>query len=285
MSQPANDYRLVVFDAPDDPKPLRDLLCGVLGLHQADAMQWIARTPGIWARPLAEGETRELLDGMYELGIAAEAWRVDQLPKLSPARSVHIVACLPDGLRIGGLRGEPAHWVPWSAVEVVHGGRIAPEELARPAQPLGWAQAVSAGLNAMVLRKPLPPRIQRSQRTPRDPVPEVHVVRRDPRLAFRFTSDQLNYAYLGDRLRASAIENFPLFLADLCAGTTSAGSSAHITDSTHELLRLTRGDESAEPRLYPSSQAMLEDTTLRLLWTWYRRDRDRSSLGENGTLS
>jgi hypothetical protein len=283
MTKPANDYRLVVFDAPDDPKPLRDLICGVLGLHAADAMQWIARTPGIWSRPLAEGETRELLDGMYELGIAAEAWRVDQLPKLSPARSVHIVACLPDGLRIGGLHGEPAHWVPWGAVEVIHGGRIAPDDPGRPAQAHGWAQAVSAGLNAMVLRKPPAPRIQRSQRSPRDPVSEVHVVRREPRLAFRFAADQLNYAYLGERLRPSALENFPLFLTDLCAGATSAGSSAHLTESTQQLLRLARGDESADPRLYGSPQAMLEDTTLRLLWTWYRRDRDRSTPAGDGT--
>ena len=30
----------------------------------------------------------------------------------------------------------------------------------------------------------------------------------------------MNYAYLGDRLKSSAAENFPIFLADLCAGLT-----------------------------------------------------------------
>ena len=30
----------------------------------------------------------------------------------------------------------------------------------------------------------------------------------------------MNYAYLGDRLKSSAAENFPSFLADLCAGLT-----------------------------------------------------------------
>jgi hypothetical protein len=277
MTKPTNDYRLVVFDTPDDPAPLRDLLRGVLGLHAADAMQLVARAPGIWPRQLAEGEVRELLDGMFELQIAAEAWRVDQLPKLAPAKTVHIVACLPDGLRIGGLHGEPAHWVPWNAVEVVHGARIDTDDQVRPAQAHGWATAVANGLNAIVLRKPTAPRIQRAGRSPRDPVPEVHVVRREPRVAFRFVADQLNFAYLGDRLKQSAQENFPLFLADLCDGATSEGTTAHLTDSTHALLRWTRGDESAEPRMYPSSQAMLDDTTLRLLWAWYRRDREKAS--------
>jgi hypothetical protein len=64
MAEAQNDYRLVIFEEPDDPLAVRDLLCGVTGIHPTDAMQWVARTPGIWPRPLAEGETRELLDGL-----------------------------------------------------------------------------------------------------------------------------------------------------------------------------------------------------------------------------
>ena len=77
MSKPDNTYRLLIFDQPDDPAAVRDLLCGVTGDHPTDAMQWVARIPGIWARPLADGEVRELLDGLYALGVAAEAWRID----------------------------------------------------------------------------------------------------------------------------------------------------------------------------------------------------------------
>ena len=55
---------------------------------------------------------------------------------------------------------------------------------------------------------------------PRDPVGEILIVRRDPRIAFRVVENQMNYAYLGDRLKSSAAENFPIFLADLCAGLT-----------------------------------------------------------------
>ena len=55
-------------------------------------------------------------------------------------------------------------------------------------------------------------------RLPRAPVGEILIVRRDPRIAFRVVENQMNYAYLGDRLKSSAAENFPIFLADLCPG-------------------------------------------------------------------
>ena len=120
MSMPDNTYRLVVFDPPDDPQAVRDLMCGVTGIHPTDAMQWVARrAPGVWPQPLAEGEVRELLDGLYELGVPAEAWRIDLLPDLSPVRTIHDAACLPEGFRVKGLRGEATHWVPWDRIEIV----------------------------------------------------------------------------------------------------------------------------------------------------------------------
>jgi hypothetical protein len=79
----------------------------------------------------------------------------------------------------------------------------------------------------------------------------------------------MNYAYLGERLSHSAADNFPVFLADLCA----RADAAYITDSTRSLL------ENREPgqHAFPSSQALLDYATHRLLWSWYRRDRDLQS--------
>src|SRR5690349_20348724 len=119
MDKATNDYRLVVFETPENPQDVRDLLCSVTGFHPTDAMLWVARAPGVWPRPLAEGEVRELLDGLFELGVPAEAWRADLLPSLSPPRTIHDAACLPEGLRIKGLRGEPIHWVPWETIELI----------------------------------------------------------------------------------------------------------------------------------------------------------------------
>ena len=121
-------YRLVIFDAIDDPQELRELVCRVTGMHPTDAVQWLARAPGLWPQPLEEPEVRKLLDGLYEAGVAAEAWRADQFPELSPARTVHRAACLNEGFRIEGLRGEPTHWVPWDRIEMICAGRIAAED-------------------------------------------------------------------------------------------------------------------------------------------------------------
>jgi hypothetical protein len=106
-------------------------------------------------------------------------------------------------------------------------------------------------------------------RIPRDPAGEVIVVRHDPRIAFRVVENQMNYAYLGPRLRQSAAENFPVFVADLCA----RADAAYITPSTLSLL------ERREPgeHEFPSSQSLLDYATHRLLWSWYRRDRDAQS--------
>ena len=189
------------------------------GIHPTDAMQWIARAPGTWPKPLEESEVRRLLDGLFELGIAAEAWRSDLFPELSPARTVHRAACLGEGFRAEGLRGEPTHWVPWDRVELICAGRIVKDDEYRNVHAPRWPSAVVSGFRALVLMKPQPAsRRARATRIPRDPIGEVLIVRRDPRLAFRVVENQMNYAYLGRRLSQSAAENFPVFVADLCAG-------------------------------------------------------------------
>jgi hypothetical protein len=213
---------------------------------------------------------RKLLDGLYEFGVAAEAWRSDQFPDLSPPRTVHRAACLDDGLRIEGLRGEPTHWVPWDLVEMICAGTVGFEDEFRDVKTQRWPSAVVSGIRALALRKPRPlQRHARAQRIPRDPVAEVLIVRRDPRIAFRVVENRMNYSYLGNRLMSSAAENFPIFLADLCA----RADKAFLTPSTSALL------EHRDPGAYefPSSQAILDYATHRLLWSWYRRAGDAQS--------
>jgi hypothetical protein len=76
--------------------------------------------------------------------------------------------------------------------------------------------------------------------------------------------NQMSYAYLGDRLKNSAAENFPIFLADLCA----RADQAYLTPSTRTLLERREVSECE----FPSSAALLDYATHRLLWSWYRRD-------------
>jgi hypothetical protein len=265
-STPAR-YRLVIFQPIEELPPARDLVCRVTGMHPTDAAQGLARAPGTWPWLLEDTEVRAILNGLYELRIAAEAWRTDLFPDLSPARTVHRAACLAEGFRIEGIRAEPTHWVPWDRVELICAGRIGVEDEFRNVQPPRWPSLMVAGFRALALMKTQPSRrLTRASRIPHDPVGEVVIVRRDPRIAFRIVETQMNYSYLGERLTQSAAENFPIFLDDLCA----RAEAAYITPSTRAML------EHGDPADYgfPSSQALLDFATLRLLWSWYRRDRD-----------
>jgi hypothetical protein len=260
-------YRLVIFDVIEDPKSLRDLFRDVTGMHPTDAVQWLARAPGSWPQLLLEDEVRRLLDGLYEAQIAAEAWRSDQYPELNPVRTVHRAVCLAAGLRIEGLRAEPTHWVPWDRMELICAGKIGAEDEFRSVQGPRWSSTLASGIRALVLMKPrVATRRERAMRIPRDPVGEVVVVRKEPRIAFRFVENQMSYAYLGERLKQSAAENFPLFVTELCARS----DSAYITPSTRALL----GKRNPAEFEFPSSQALVDYATHRLLWSWYRRDRE-----------
>jgi hypothetical protein len=265
-------YRLVIFDEVGDPQELREAVSQATGRHPTDVVQWLARAPGTWPEPLEEPAVRALLDALFEAGIAAEAWRSDRFPELSPARTIHRAACLAEGFRVEGLRGEPTHWAPWNRIELICAGRIAAEDEFRHGQSPHWPSAVVSGIRALALMKPRPySRLSRAARIPRDPVGEVIIVRRDPRITMRVVENHMNYAYLGAKRSSSAAENFPIFVADLCA----RAEHAFITPSTRSLL------ERQEPgeHHFPSSQALLDYATHRLIWSWYRRDRDSQDGG------
>lgn len=267
MSKSPVRYRVVIFDEIGDPQELRDAASRATGRHPTDVVQWLARAPGTWPEPLEEPAARALLDALFEAQIAAEAWRSDHFPELSPARTIHRAACLADGFRIEGLRGEPTHWIPWDRIELIGAGRIGGDDEFRHVHSARWPSVVVSGIRALALMKPRPSsRVSRADRIPRDPVGEVVIVRRDPRIAFRAVENQMNYAYLGERRSTKAAENFPVFVADLCA----RAEAAFITPSTRSLLERQEPGEHA----FPNSQALLDYATHRLLWSWYRRDRD-----------
>ena len=253
MAKADDGYRLVLFGAPEDPPAVRDLLCRVTGIHPTDAMRWVARSPGVWPRPLSEDEARKLLDGLFDLEVPAEAHRADLLPNLSPPRTIHKAACLPEGFRVDGLRGEPTHYVPWEKVELIAAGSVRMEDEFKDVVPPTWVTAVSTGLNALLRRPQIVARRRRAIRVPRDPVGEAIIVRREPRVAFRVIANQMNYSYLSERLWPSAVENFPIFLEDLRALATEAFVAA----STEAFLD--GGDPRGLPVRHLARPARLRD--------------------------
>jgi hypothetical protein len=266
-------YRVVVFDEIDDPKPVRDLFVATTGTHPTDAALWVARVPGPWPKPLDEATTRALLDGLFELEIAAEAWRVDTFPDLGTARTIHSASCEDGGFRVVGLRGEPAHWIPWDKLELVSAGLIETADEFRDVSPPSWIAGINSGARLLTGRNPARARKTRAMRVARDPAPEVVLVRKDPRVTLRVVAGQMNYAYLGDRLKPSSAENFPLFLADVCARATTA----YLTHPTRDIL----AGEATEDDVFPDSQSLIDYSLHRLLWSWYRRDGEARTGGDD----
>ncbi len=228
----------------------------------------MARIPGVWPRILDEGETRRLLDGLYQLEVAAEAWRVDAFPDLSRPRTIHAAACLDGGFRVTGLRGEPTHWVPWDKVELVAAGRIQAADQVHAVTPPGWVGALSTGFRAAIGRAPRTPRKARAFRIPPRPDRRGHPrpPRPPARLPGRREPDELRLPRRPPP--PSAAENFPILVADL----RRLAAGAYVTPPTDALLDPDGDPDDFE---FESPRALLEDATLCLLWSWYRRDRER----------
>ena len=170
-------------------------------MHPTDVVQWLARArasgPSRWtSRWFASCST-----GSTNSGWRPRPGRADQFPDLSPPRTVHRAACLDEGLRIEGLRGEPTHWVPWDRVEMICAGKVTAEDEFRDVHKHALAVRGCFGHPGSGLAKPVRwSRMARAIAIPRDPVGEILIVRRDPRIAFRVVENQMNYAYLGKRL-------------------------------------------------------------------------------------
>jgi len=175
-------YRLVVFEEVDDPQgnPRPVLQGGRASTRPTPCSGWRG-CRGSGPRPLSETETRSLLDGLYEYGVPAEAWRNRPVPRDLPAADdPHGRLPARRAFRVQGLRGEPTHWVPWDRIDWSAAGRSRPRtssgaSAARPGPgPVG-------GPAAITLRGPKPPR--RTQRPARAARPGGRGDHRPPRPA------------------------------------------------------------------------------------------------------
>ncbi len=282
MVEPEPQYRLVIFDAIDDLPRVRTVFTRVTGVHRTDATQWLSKAPGVWPQTIPVEQVKPLLDGLYELAIAAEAWRLDAFPKLNPARHVNGIACQDDGFQITGLHGEPSQWIPWDKVILIDAGLVEPSEEFRSARPPGWVDAVSTGLNALIGRAPRAARGHPTRSGGRiDPslVGSAILIRQDPLVAYRLIENLMHYRSLGRFRQPSAAENFPILLEQLYLGT----NDAHITPGTHALVAYSpnQAEPDRDPEslpdvpVYRDTHALLEHATIQLLWSWYCRDRKR----------
>ena len=244
------------------------MICAAAGTHPTDVVQWLARAPGVWPQLLDEPTVRKLLDGLYESKVAAEAWRVDQFPDLSPPRDDSPCRLPGPGAahRRAARRTDPL-------------GALGPDrdDLRRVRS---WSRmkfatcTASAGLPRWLpafapwrCRGPRPmSRMARAYRTPARP--RRRDLDRSPRSANRLSRgrepDEL-------RLPGRPPEDFGGGeFPDLSCRSLRRADQAYLTPSTRALLERRDGSEYE----FPSSQAILDYATHRLLWSWYSRDRE-----------
>ena len=52
----------MIFDVVEDPTQVREMVCSATGMHPTDAVQWLARAPGVWPRDLRRrSDIREVI--------------------------------------------------------------------------------------------------------------------------------------------------------------------------------------------------------------------------------
>ena len=144
-------YRLVIFDSIDDPQTLRDLICGVTGMHPTDAVQWLARAPGRLAAGPGRDRGSQIARRALRSRGRGRGLARRPVSRAEPGPHSPQAACLSDGFRIEGLRGEPTHWVPWDRVEMICAGRIAADDEFRKDPSPRWPSPVVAGIRALAL--------------------------------------------------------------------------------------------------------------------------------------
>jgi hypothetical protein len=220
-SAEVGEFRVAVFARTSDPHLLAEVLCRVVHIRPLDAVIAARHTPGVLSTPMTASQSQQFVAVLHDMGIAAAAVAVADLPDLSSATSLHHVRCLDEGLQIFDLRGNPAELIPWIEMVVVAIGAIPAEHTPR---------FMDRGRPSVVSAAPLPEvgRIDAAQHH----VLELWLLRRDGVAAYRLRHDHFNYDGLERAKSESATVNFDRFvrqLIDLCG-------SIRRTPSTHAYL-------------------------------------------------
>ncbi len=209
-------YRLVVFEEIDDPRGPRPLLQG--DRHSPHRRHAVGDAGTRHLAPAADRGGGALCS-MASTSSACRPRRDESTssPTSPPRRSTPPPACRRDSGSRASRRSDPLG--PLGPDRPDQRPSASTPRTSSARQAPAWSAALAVGLRAITFRVGRPPdRSQRAGRVLRDPTGEAIIIRRDPLIAFRIVENQMNYAYLGERLGPKAAENFPVLLADLCAG-------------------------------------------------------------------
>lgn len=262
-------YKLVVFQSPDEPEPVRAMLARELKMQPLDAQRLVAHMPGILPGLYDNSQCKRVLDQLFDLQIPAEARSQESFPDLSRPRQVHDMALTAGGLNIRDMvRKQTLHFLPWDQVGMIAAARVeVPDvvtEYVTPGLVAGAVRGVRRVLGGGALNRK--ERVIHSSYVPKG---EAIIWRKRPHGVFRLSEEKLRYDILGEHRAETASDNFPRLVRWLAA----LSEQAFLPESS--LIYI--GKKSGEVPVFQDMESLTEAATMELLRAWYRKDRSEAA--------
>jgi hypothetical protein len=239
------DYRVVVYAPVDDRDAFTEILVQVGKIHFDDAVIAARWAPGILPARLSKDSAEAVAERIERQGIRAGAIAESEVPNLSDAETLHYLRCPSECLEVVGLHGETRRLIPWPDASLISLGALRKDRDPRLLpEPLVFDHEAAA---------------RREARSDFAPPGGMHLwlVCERPTSIYRLRHNQMNYAYLGQRMTTSATANFGQLVEDLAKYATTA----YLTPATHAFLR----NELARRFEFQSEDELRDYTAFHLL--------------------
>jgi hypothetical protein len=246
------------LEIPDVEK-LKRAFRSVKGLTETDAHTLAKDAFGILVNNLSPTDAMTLQGQLAAEGVETAVVLESELPQLPPAKFVHQMDCLPDGLVVHDAIGREFP-VKWDQIMLVAAGRVRltvfEQQRVTPSQSPARSALDSwwpVGPRYRSASQPAPDYVSRESQVP-TLLLEVLLARAVMR--FQIEGDRFRFQYLGDRKRPDVAENFTLLVRDVMQFAPQA-----IMNRGALFLR----ENTSTDFEYPSKHAFHEEITW-ILW-------------------
>jgi len=238
-------YRIVIYSELNDPRALSRIFEQELNRAPRDASVWIHHIPGVLNEDFARDKAENLASAMRSIGLRVSVILRADIPNLHQAIVVLHPCCTDEGLQLIEPAGHSSAVIPWSAMQMVCVGEVAPNVLRRhpPTIPV------------------IPPTGHHYQRpaidVPFTPLHEAWITCQPPFPHLRFDQDRMNFEDLGSRQVDSAATNFRQFIQDVIAHAPAV----FVPECTRAFL----DHDQERQHQFKNSEALLHYATLQTL--------------------
>lgn len=197
-------YRVAILEEPRDAEvadELREILREALDLHPTDAAVYSRRLPGLLPAALSHERSKRAQAAIARLGLAADIFREESVPRVEHARVIHQTRHGPEGIEWFDLHGQVGGAIRWNNVGVIATGEAPDGKQTRHPELAHSLSKRRPASNKVELDLPLGWELWFSSVS--------------PFALFRIEHRHMNYDCLGDRKTDSAWRNFRLLLGDL----------------------------------------------------------------------